>query len=380
LNDRTGRPQRIGFCITELEPGGAERCLVELATRIDRQRFDPIVYCLGPRPAGNPTSLADVLEQSGVKVHYFGASRKLQIPSVYWKLRRQLVADSPRIIQSFLFHANFLGTIAARFAGVPHIITSIRVAERGSAWHLAVSRWTSRWIERHVCVSHAVRDFSYAQARLPRDELVVIPNGVDVARFSTAVPASLAEFGVKPGRRVMTYVGRIVEQKGVSWLVEQMPPILAKLPEYDLLLVGDGPQRAMLERVVGSLGLTERVHFAGFRRDVPEILAASDLYVHTSRWEGMPNAILEAMASGKAVVATDVEGVGEALGPGAIEQTVRPNDAEAFVGKVLALVSDPQLRTRLGHQNQERAAQVFGLEAMVGQYEALYASLLASGA
>jgi glycosyltransferase involved in cell wall biosynthesis len=369
---------RIAFCITELDPGGAERCLAELVTRLDRRQFDPLVYCLGPRPVGNPISLADVLEQSGVPVYCFGARWTVEFPWVLRRLRRQFASDSPQIVQSFLFHANVLATLAAHRAGVRHIVTGIRVAERRSLWHLVVARLSGRWVQRHVCVSQAVREFSRRETGLPENKLVVIPNGVDAQRFASAVPCPLESLGLAPGRRAIVYVGRLEEQKGLAWLLEQMPRVLGPAPDYDLLLVGAGPQREPLMLAAERLGIGRRVHFAGYRPDVAEILAASDLLVLASEWEGMPNAVLEAMASGKPVVAANVDGVLEALGPAAVEQVFPPRDAEAFVRKVLAILDDPLLAARLGQQNQQRARQEFSLEAMVGAYQQLYASLLAA--
>ena len=183
VNHRDTLPVRIGFCITDLDLGGAERQLVELVTRLDRGKFDPVVYCLGPRPASNPRSLADELEAAGIRVHCFGARRSWQFFSVLRSLRRQIAADAPRIVQTFLFHANLLGTLAARCAGVAHVVTGIRVAERRARGHLTLARWTDRWVERHVCVSESVRDFC-RQAGLTESKLAVIPNGVDVERFA----------------------------------------------------------------------------------------------------------------------------------------------------------------------------------------------------
>ncbi len=119
------QPAKIVFCITELDPGGAERALVELATRIDRSRFEPVVYCLAARPAGNPSSLADRLEAAGVRVHCFGAKRSVAAAKVLRRLTRQLALDRPQLVQTFLFHANTLGAWAARRAGVPHVVTAV---------------------------------------------------------------------------------------------------------------------------------------------------------------------------------------------------------------------------------------------------------------
>jgi len=380
VNHEGSRPVRIGFCITDLDPGGAERQLVELVTRLDRGKFDPVVYCLGHRPvsnppAHNPRSLADELEAAGVRVHFFHARRSWQFFSVLRKLRRQITADAPRIVQTFLFHANLLGTLAARLSGVPHVVTGIRVAERRSRWHLPLARWTDRWVERHVCVSESVRDFC-RQAGLSESKLEVIPNGVDVARFAVAAPATLAEFEIPADRQVIAHVGRLDAQKGVGWLLEQMPRIIAARPKAELLLIGRGPEQDNLERLAARLGVAERVHFAGFRRDIPEILAASDLCVLASRWEGMPNSLLEAMAAGKPIVATRVEGVQEPLGPGTSEQTSSPADPQTFTQKAVAILSDAGLASRLGRENQQRAREFFTFEAMVAAYERLYGSLL----
>jgi glycosyltransferase involved in cell wall biosynthesis len=368
-------PVRIAFCITELEPGGAERCLAALVSRLDRRRFDPVVYCLAPRPADNPTSPVATMERAAVPVHFFGARHVLQFPFVLARLRRQLTADAPDIVQSFLFHANVLAALAGRRAGVRHIVSGIRVAERQSGWHLALARWSDRWIERHVCVSRSVQDFSRA-AGLSPDKLVVIPNGVDVERFASAKPCPPETMSLAPGRRAIVSIGRLDVQKGFDWLLECMPRIFARLPDHDLVLVGSGADRRRLERLAEQMGVSRRVHFLGYRQDVAEILARAELFVLSSRWEGMPNVVLEAMAAGKPIVATDVEGLDEALGPQAAPQTVPIGDSEAFINKVVAIQNDASLAAHLANENQRRARECFSLEAMVCSYERFYESLL----
>lgn len=368
-------PLRIVFCITELDPGGAERALVELVERIDRRQFDPKVYCLGPRPAGNAGSLAQRIEQAGAPLVTFGASRAWHLPGLLRNLRRGLEVDRPQIVQSFLFHANFAASLAARRARVPHVLTGIRVAERGRPWHLKLARWADPGVERHVCVSESVREFSQVEGRLPAEKLIVIPNGVDAERFAAAAPDSLTALGLPLGRRAIVCVGRLEAQKNLPWLFELLPGIFQALPEHDLVLLGDGPDRGPLQRLAARLGVSERLHFAGYRADVAEILAASDLLVLPSRWEGMPNVVLEAMAAGKPVVATDVEGVSEALGPAAAQQVVRAGHGEAFAAKVRGLLKQPQLAMELGRANQARVRQHFTWQATVAAYESLYLSL-----
>ncbi len=369
---------RIALCITDLDIGGAERHLTELAVRIDRRRFAPVVYCLGRRPVQEAASCIPALLAAGVEVHCLGGRRPWQFPMVARRLKRLLAAQHPQIVQTFLFHANILGRIAARRAGVKTVVSGIRVAERAARWHLWLDRLTGRWVDRYVCVSRSVADFSIKEAGLPPEKLVVIPNGIDLEKYPAGQPADSRAFGIAAGRRAVTFVGRLEPQKGVDWLIETAPQWLAELPDCDLLLVGDGPLRGSLEVAANTAGIAGRVHFTGWRPDVPEILAASSLLVLPSAWEGMPNVVLEAMASSRPVVATDVEGVRELLGPGAETQTARYRDTQVLVEKIVGLMSDPASATAAGIENRRRVEKNFGISRMVAAYEDLWESLAQS--
>lgn len=374
-NNSHGPPAKIAFCITELDPGGAEQALVELAIRLDRTKFDPVVYCLGKRPASNPISLANRLEAAGIEVHCFGARRWHQLPRLASRLVQQMRQDRPELVQTFLFHANVLGAWAARRAAVPHVLTGMRVAERRATWHVWLARWGDRYVDRHVCVSGSVRDFSRDVGRLPGEKLLVIPNAVDVDRYASAVPLEHSTLGLAPDAKLIACIGRLDRQKGIDWLLEVMRAVEHRDPKCHLLLVGGGPERESLERQARRLQLA-RVYFLGYRRDVPDILAASDLMVLPSRWEGMPNVVLEAMAAGRAVVANDVEGVRELLAPNDAEQVVAPHEPQRFGEQIIRLLNDDSLRTRLGALNQARASAKFSFGASVSAYQRLYGQLL----
>ena len=363
----------VALCITELDVGGAEQALVELATRLDRRRFEPVVYALSA-PLQDRPSLAGRLAEAGIETHFLGGRHVGHLPLIVRRLTRLLKRQRPRIVLSFLFHANFVSRLAARWARVPTVLSGIRVAEGGARWHCRLDRLTSRLVDQYVCVSQAVAAFS-ARAGLPEDRLVVIPNGVDMARFEQAEPLDLAELGLSRGRRAVTYVGRLDRQKGTAELVEHSPSWMRRLPDHDLLLVGTGPQAGELRRLARELGIADRVHFAGWRDDVPRILRASDLFVLPSRWEGMPNALLEAMAAGLPVVATDVEGVRELLGAAAGEQVVAPADWRSLSQRIVELAGDRERASQLGRANQLRAAD-FSWPAMVAAYESLFSSFV----
>ena len=366
----------IAFCITDLEIGGAERCLVQLATGLDRQRFDPVVYCLGSRPDAEEASCVPVLEGAGIEVHCLGARGIRQIFSVLERLGQLLAEQQPDLVQTFLFHANLVGRLAARRSGVRRVVSGIRVAEGRSRWPLWLDRLTEKAVDRYVCVSQAVARFSESRAGLPPEKMVVIPNGIDVTKYPSQCPVGLPSLGIRADRRVITFVGRLDRQKGVRWLIDAAEGWLSQLPDCDLLLVGKGPERGTLERRCEKRGISDRVHFAGWRNDVPDVLAASRLLLLSSQWEGMPNVVLEAMASGLPVVATDVHGVRELLGPAADAQTVSYGDSEALGYKVVRLMSDPQVATIFGAENQRRVGEEFSLARMIDAYQGLWESLV----
>ncbi len=357
---------RVTFCITELDPGGAERALVELATRLDRSRFDPTVISLAPRGP-----LADVLEQHGILTISLGARSRWDW-GIVDRLRKELKRLRPDILQTWLFHANLAGRIAGKLAGVRTILSGIRVAERRSRWPLRIDRWTSRWVQTHVCVSAAVADFSRDVAGLPADRIEVIPNGVDLDRFSAVEPADPTQWGIPKGAPILLTVGRLDIQKGLPFLWDAIPEVAREYTAAHWLIVGEGSQRHDSETRVRELNLTDRVHFAGWRGDIPQILAAGSGLVLPSLWEGMPNVVLEAMAAGLPVIATRVEGVLELVRPGISGWCVPPRDSRELAVAMCELLSDPGRASELGYAGRERVAREFTWQKMVEQYEALY--------
>lgn len=372
-------PLRLALAITDLKVGGAEKCLVELAARIDRTRFAPVVYSLAPAPIGADRALVDRLEAARVPMHFLDAQSQWNCLSAHRRLRDLLRAQAPHALQTFLFHANILGRLAAKAAGVPVILSGVRVAQREKRWQLWLDRWTQHGVARHVCVSAAVAQFSAREGRLPRAKLVVIPNGIDLEKYPAPRRFDAAALGIPPDRRLIACVGRLHVQKGLEWLLSTAALWLGQLPHTDLLLVGYGPLRKRLELLAEQSGLGQRIHFLDLRADVGEILAACRLLVLPSRWEGMPNVLLEAMASRLPVVATDVEGVCELLGDQAERQTVAYGDTTGFAQKVQALLDNPNLAAAVGMANRERVERQFSIERMVRAYETLFENVVGQG-
>lgn len=371
----TGRIQ-VALVITELEVGGAERCLAQVAAGLDRARFAPVVYALAARPAESRAGLLRQLDEAGVPVRFVGVRAARQLRTAVRTLRSLLASQRPQLVQTFLFHANVVGTLAVRGLADVQLVQGMRVADPSWPRQL-VERWTTRRADKVACVSHSVADYCAARLRVPADKLIVIPNGIDAAAYRDLTPVDLQRWGVPPGRHAIVFVGRMHPQKGLDWLFSFAPRLFERLPEHDLLLVGDGPERAAWEARARSLGLQQRVHWAGWSPQVPQILAAADLLILPSRWEGMPNVLLEAMAAGLPVVSTRVEGVEELLGPLADEQAVEFGDGDAFLDRARRLVEDRRAGNGVGERNRQRVAECFSRQAMLQAYEALYRSLVA---
>ena len=364
-------PVRIAFCITDLDPGGAERALVQLVTRLDRKRWEPAVFCLS-----GPGQLVGELRAAGVPVICLGAKHWRQL-GVVLRLSRELRQFRPAILQTFLFHANLAGRIAGRLARIKTIVSGIRVAEKRSRAPLWFDRWTNGLVRANVCVSQAVADYSISRSGLSPKKIVVIPNGVDVARFAGAAPAELTKLGIPVGSQVILTVGRLDRQKGLSTLIEAAAVVAPRFPNAHFLWVGEGPQRPELDRLIHEKGLVGRIHLVGWRPDVPELLAAGTVLVLSSLWEGMPNVVLEAMAAGLPVVATRVEGTSELVIDERTGLLARANSPPELAAAIESILTDPVQAKSMGQCGRERATAEFSWDKMVDRYCELYSSLLA---
>jgi starch synthase (maltosyl-transferring) len=274
-------------------------------------------------------------------------------------------------VQTFLFHANVVGAIAARRAKVPAIFLGLRVAEPVS-WRWRVQRWLASQIRQFVCVSESVASYACSVGGLPAGKLTVISNGIDLEAVDARSPADLQDLGIASGRQAIICVSRMDRQKGIDWLLDHAPALLQRLPDHELVLVGEGPYFQSAQRKVKASRLADRVHLLGWRDDVLEMMKAAHLFVLPSRWEGMSNALLEAMACQLPVVAMDVEGVREVVGPGSAEQVAPLGNSEEFLKRVVALAESPQRARRLGQQNRRHVAEHFSLQRVNDAYTGLY--------
>jgi starch synthase (maltosyl-transferring) len=366
-------PFRVALVITELELGGAEKCLVHLATGLNRQRFVPSVYSLGAEPSDS--ELVSRLERAGVPVHFLDARHAWDYWATRKRLGRLLSAQQPHVVQTFLFHANLLGHDAARKFTHAKRLMGVRVADP-ARFRLRMEARVARAADQVVCVSQGVADFVQRGGRVAAEKLTVIPNGIDPDAGHIAEPLDLESHAISPDRSLLLFVGRLERQKGLDALLPHLASLFTQLPRHDLLVVGDGSQRDPLTQRARRWGLAERVHFVGRQSNMPGLLARSQLLVLPSRWEGMPNVVLEAMASRRPVVATDAEGVPDLLGPLAEQQMVPRGAWPTFIERIVAICRSEELAARLGQSNRDRVVECFTLQQMLRRYELLFESLL----
>ena len=382
--------------ILTLEQGGAQIVVRDLCEQLGAKGHSSVVCTFEDGP------VRASLEALGVPVEVLG-ERRHGIEKLPWFLSemmsiRRRLADlihkhridvvQTHLLQTldFLTLALFRGTGLRGLVWTIHNVEFLPDGDRGwsalkRSAHRSLYRRTARKVDRIVAVSKEVRD-AVLQQLAPVDEACVttIPNGVDPTRYDVQSDraALCAELGVEIASPLILAVGRLSEQKGHRYLLEAAHSVLRAHPGAHFLLAGDGELREPLLEAAHASGLGERVHFLGVRRDVPSLLASTDVFVLPSLWEGLPIAILEAMAAARPIVATDVGGNTEALQDGVTGSIVPPADAPALATAVQAALSDPDRARELGQSARERVVADFSVENQAKQYIDLFEDIVRS--
>ncbi len=364
----------VMYVITDLQVGGVPLHLLRLATAMHARKLVVRVVTLAP-----PGPVAARLEAAGISVDSCGGRGGLDL-RVIWRLARLFRRHRPTLVHALLFHANLASRWAARLAAIPaeRVLCEIQTVEIERRWHLLVDRWTHRGCRWTIGNSPSVIDHLQAKAGIDPSRLRLVRGGVDVARIQAVAPIDRAELGVAAADRVILWVGRLDPIKGVDTLVEAMRYVDAATRPR-LLLVGDGPIRPRIVEQVQRLGLGGRVTLLGTRGDVPRLLRAADVFAFPSRTEGLPNALLEAMAAGCAIVTTDAPGCRDLIRHEHNGLVTPIDDAETLGGHIRRLLSDDALRRRLGAAAHADAAAHWTLDGMIDAYAQLYAVAGATG-
>jgi glycosyltransferase involved in cell wall biosynthesis len=363
--------RRILQIISTFNRGGAEKQFAMLASRLPRDEFD--VHACAITAGG---LLEAELKGAGIPTAVIGKRWKID-PTAYWQLRRHVVSLKPDLVQTWMFTANAYGRAAAISAGVPRIVAGERCVDSWKTWYqLAVDRRLAKRTDLIVVNGRGVEQF-YTDQGFPVEKLRVIVNGIGPAPQSDISREQLlVELGLPPGARLIGAVCRLWPQKRLKDLIWAADLLKVIRDDVHLLIVGDGPQRAALERYRRLCSVQDRVHFLGLRHDVPRLMPHFDLLWLASGFEGLPNVVMEAMACAVPVVATDIWGNRELVEHGQTGFLVSVGDRAGFARYAHKILDDPELARRLGSAGRQRMASEFTIEAMVEKHAALYRELL----
>lgn len=363
--------KRILQIIPSLDQAGAEKQMSLLARGLPPREFDVHVCALtrgGPLQAG--------LAKAGIPVTVIGKRWRLD-PHALWRLVRHVARLRPDLIHTWMFAANAYGQAAARAAGVDCLVAGQRCVDswKGSS-ELAIDRYIARHCSRVVVNSPGVRDF-YWDHGLPAEKIRVILNGVPPAEpTGTTRRQLLSEFGLPGHSRLVGLIGRLWPQKRVKDAIWAADLLKVARDDVHLLVIGDGPHRDRLRKYRDQVRIRDKVHFLGHRGDVPRLMPHLDVLWSTSGYEGQSNAILEAMAAGVPVVATDIPGTRDLVVPETTGYLVPVGDRAGIARCTYRLLEDPELARRFGEAGRERVQGEFSVEKMVDRHAELYRELL----
>lgn len=373
--------------ILEATTGGTRTHMRLLLSHIDRSRFEVELICADRR---NPEFRADIaaFRSRGIPVHVIDMVRTVHpVRDVrsYLGLSRCLRQRRFDLVHTHSSKAGFLGRIAARRARVPAVVHTphafaFQDPRRRAAGrlYLAAERLAGRVTDRLICVSPSEREAALAYGVVRPERAQVVLNGVDLeeaARDGRPDVGLRRELGLDERGLVVGTVAEFRPQKGLCAWIEAAREVLARRDDVRFLIVGSGPARARVTRLVAQAGIGERCLVVQPTRPIWRYYALMDLFVLTSLWEGLPYGVIEAMACGKPVVATDVPGTRDAVRHGVSGLLVPAGDVGAVAGAIERLLDRPDERGRMGREGRVLAQRQFEIHDQVRRLEAVYAEL-----
>jgi glycosyltransferase involved in cell wall biosynthesis len=362
---------KLLLLIPTLDRSGAEKQLTLLATHLPREHFTVHVAVLtrsGPYEAD--------LTSAGIPVTVIDKRFKCD-PLAYWKLRQLLSDWQPDVLHTWLFAANSYGRLAAGARPPCPIVVSERCVDSWkSGWQLWLDRRLADRTTRLVGNSQSVVDF-YRDLGIPADKLAVVRNGVDLPGIAANARRDVRrELGISDEARVIGFIGRLAPQKRLKNLIWAFELIKVLQQDVVFVVVGDGPERARLEQFAHNLELGPRLKFLGHRDDAQKLLPAFDVFWLASDFEGLSNSIMEAMAAGLPIVASDIPPNRELVVHNQTGYLAPVGDRVAFAQLAERLLVDPDLARQFGSAGRQRIASEFSVARMVDGYTRIYRDVL----
>lgn len=382
---KTQSKTRLLEFLTFFYIGGTERQVMNLTTGLDRERFDVHMGCLGKVGPflEEATSLGIPVSEYKINSLFNWASLKARL-----RLAQYLRANSVEVLHSYGFYSNMFAIPAARMAGVPVIVAAIRdCGETLTSAQKQAQKMCCRMADCILVNADGVRKWLH-DCDYPAEKIQVIRNGIIPAGSQIRRPTGKLrqEFSIGPNTPLVAVLSRLNAMKGLEYFLEAVTVVSRRFPNARFMIIGGPDQKndlnykADIESYANSLGLSRQVIFTGFRTDVQEILPEIDISVLPSLSEGLSNSLLESMAAGVPVIATNVGGTPEAVEDGVTGMLVPPRDSDALAQAMSLLLENPERARALGDAGRRRVEAYFSIEGMVRQTESLYLSLLSEKA
>jgi len=372
--------------ITRLNIGGPAIHVSLLASRLDPTRYDTLL--VSGVESGDEGNMLELGRLPPIDPRILPTLGRAISPLDDLRALTGLVllarSFKPDIVHTHLAKAGALGRIAARIAGVRTVVHTYHgsvfrgyFGQRESAVYLGIERALARITTRIVAITSGQKADLVDLGIAPSSKIVEIPLGLDLDHFRElpAREAALSALGLPREGRYIAIVARLVPIKDIPTFLRALALVTESLPDVRGLVVGDGPERGAVERLAQNLGLERRCRFLGWRADLPNVYAASDVVALTSLNEGSPVSVIEAMASGRAVVATAVGGVPDVVSE-ATGILVPVGDRRGFADAIVSLLRDPDRRAELGRKGREVAIRRFGSDRLIADIDRLYMDLL----
>jgi glycosyltransferase involved in cell wall biosynthesis len=358
--------------------GGIQQQLLSVLKSYDKEVFNPIFCCF--RHKGE---IGKEIERMGIEVIAFNRPRYYKFSigiDIVRDLYRLIKQKNIQVARSHRYHANLYGRVAARLADVPVIVSSVhdnyRMDKRLK--RRIINHILSKISDKIIAVSESIKKDIVIYDKIDTSKILVIPNSVDIERFNPEGNFAniKEEFLIKNNDIVIGFVGRIVPAKGLEYLIDTLSYLKEEFRNIKLLIIGEGSLVDGLKEKSKENNVNDSVIFTGRRRDIHDILSCIDIFVMPSIAEGLPNALLEAMAMAKPIVATEVGGIPEVIKNGINGLLVPPRNAESITTAIKTLLADMHLTTKMGQRARNYVEENLSIQATVRKWESLYISLL----
>ncbi|MFH0731633.1 MAG: glycosyltransferase [Candidatus Omnitrophota bacterium] len=359
----------VMYVIWSLGLGGAEQVVINLAKGLDKSRFNVAVCCLNQKGV-----FAENLEKEGIPVLELHKKGKIDL-FIIRKLVRVMKSYDIDIVHTHLWGANLWGTIAAKIAGIKCITTIHNTEFADNKLEVFFEKFLAKLPNRIIAVGEEVKNAYIENAKVAADKIDVIYNGIEIKKLSVISYQSSVKrgLGIKDDEIVLAIIGRLVEQKGHKYLFEAISHLNGNY-NIKLLVVGDGPIKESLWSMVDGLELKDKVIFTGFRKDIADIMDASNIIAVPSLYEGIPIVILEAMARKRPVIVTNIGGNRELIDTE--ESFVPVADSVSLAKAIEKFIKSPELCQVVADSAYERVRTIFSLGNMINKTQDLYIKLL----